>query len=186
MESSEQTKTEEEIAFWRILADQVRRYPRLEVRDLYKLAHQAALGSEHALTDQASVHRWLERELAEMGPGPADPLVDPISADGQIARLHLRPFLAAGGDPGILLTAFVRTAHEFHGSLETLRRYLRYAVKIDLGGDLPFTVEAMLKFFAYMESQGFPAVHHSEQYELAYRPAYRVIQRAYLDGKQGE
>lgn len=180
-----QTKADEELSFWRILVDQVERYPHLEARDLYKLAHQAALGSEHALTDRAGVRRWLERELVEMGPGPADPLVDPISADGQIVRLHLRPYLAAGGDPDSLIDAFVRTALEFHGSIETLRRYLRYAVKIDLGGDLPFTLEAMLKFFARMESQGFPATHHSEQYELAYRPAYRVIRRAYLDLKDG-
>lgn len=176
----------EEIAFWRILVNQVSRYPQLEPRDLYKLAHQAALGSEHALTDPVGARRWLERELVEMGPGPDDPFLDPISADGQIVRLHLRPYLAAGGDPAVLLDAFVRTAQEFHGSVETLRRYLRYAVKIDLGGDLPFTLEAMLEFFARMENLGFPAAHHSEQYELAYRPAYRVIHRAYLNLKEGD
>jgi hypothetical protein len=129
------------------------------------------------------VRRWLERELVEMGAGPDDPLVDPVSADGQIVRLHLRPYLAAGGDPDILLDAFVRTAQEFHGSFETLRRYLRYAVKIDLGGNLPFTLDAMLGFFARMESLGFPAAHHSEQFERIYRPAYRVIHLAYLDLK---
>jgi len=172
--------SDEEIAFWRILANQVKRYPRLEARDLYKLAHQAALGSEHAQTDVAGVRRWLERELIEMGTGPAEPLLDPISADGGIVRLHLRPFVAEGGDPAVLLDAFVRTAQEFQGSVETLRRYLRYAVKIDLGGDLPFTVEAMMHFFAHMETQGFPAAHHSEQFERSYRPAYRVVHRVYL------
>lgn len=171
----------EEIAFWRILATQVSRYPRLEPRDLYKLAHQAALGSEHALTDRAGIHRRLERELAEMGHAAAEPLVDPISADGQIARIHLRSYLAAGYDPSALVEAFVRTAQEVHGSVETLRRYLRYAVKIDLVGDLPFTVDAMLAFFARMEGQGFPAVHHSQVYERTYRPAYRVIHLAYLN-----
>lgn len=181
-----QTLSGEEIAFWRILAIQVKRYPRMQARDLYKLAHQAALGSEHALSDQVGVRRWLERELVEMGPGPADPLVDPISAEGQIVRLNLRPYIAAGGDPALLLEAFTRTAQEFHGSVETLRRYLRYAVKIDLGGDLPFTLDTMLEFFARMEKLGFPAAHHSEQYETAYRPAYRVIHRAYLNLKIGE
>jgi hypothetical protein len=170
----------EELAFWRILVNQVNRYPRLEPRDLYKLAHQAALGSEHALTDVAGVRRWLERELDDMGGGPSDPLLDPISADGEIVRLHLRPFVAQGGDLAALLNAFVRTAQEFHGSVETLRRYLRYAVKFDLGGDLPFTVDEMVHFFAHMETLGFPAAHHSEQYEQAYRPAYRVVHRAYL------
>ena len=61
-----QSMSDEEIAFWRILVNQVSRYPQLEPRDLYKLAHQAALGSEHALTDQVGVRRWLERELVEM------------------------------------------------------------------------------------------------------------------------
>lgn len=181
-----QSMSDEEIKFWHILVNQVSRYPQLEPRDLYKLAHQAALGSEHALTDQVGVRRWLERELVEMGPGPDDPLLDPISADGQIVRLHLRPYLAAGGDLAVLLDAFVRTAQEFHGSVETLRRYLRYAVKIDLVGDLPFTLGAMLEFFARMENLGFPAAHHSEQYEHAYHPAYRVIHRAYLNLKEGD
>jgi hypothetical protein len=170
----------EEMAFWQILVNQVNRYPRLEPRDLYKLAHQAALGSEHALTDVAEVRRWLERELLEMGPGPADPLLDPIGADGGIIRLHLRPYVAMGGTPEVLLDAFVNTAQEYHGSIETLRRYLRYAVKIDLGGDLPFPVEALMNFFAHMENKGFPAAHHSQQYEQAYRPAYRVVHRMYL------
>ena len=175
-----QPKSGEELSFWRILANQVNRYPRLEACDLYKLAHQAALGSEHALTDVVGVRRWLEREMVEMGTGPVEPLIDPISADGGIVRLHLRPFVAEGGDPAVLLGAFVRTAQEFHGSVETLRRYLRYAVKIDLAGDLPFTVDEIVHFFAHMEALGFPAAHHSEQFEHAYRPAYRVVHRAYL------
>ena len=170
----------EELAFWRMLAKQVHRYPLMEARDLYKLAYQAALGSEHALTDVAGVRHWLERELAEMGPGPTEPLLDPISADGGLVRLHLRPFVAEHGDSSTLLDAFIRTAQEFRGSVETLRRYLRYAVKIDLGGGLPFTVDEMIHFFAHMETLGFPAAHHSEQYEHAYRPAYRVVHRAYL------
>jgi hypothetical protein len=98
-------------------------------------------------------------------------------------RIHLRPYLAAGYDPSTLTDAFMRTAQEFHGSVETLRRYLRYAVKIDLGGDLPFTLQAVLAFFARMESLGFPAVHHSKVYELNYHPVYRVVHLAYLNMK---
>ena len=75
----------------KILQDHLARYPKMQARDVYKLLHQAAMGSEHAVTDIASARAWLERELAEIGPGPAEPLVDPISPDGQIARIHLRP-----------------------------------------------------------------------------------------------
>lgn len=48
------------------------RYPLLQIQNLYKLLHQAALGSEHALTDRLPVERWLRRELAEMGEGIPD------------------------------------------------------------------------------------------------------------------
>ena len=36
-----------------ILAAHVKRYPRLEIQDLYKLVYQGALGSEHAVSDPA-------------------------------------------------------------------------------------------------------------------------------------
>ena len=104
------------------------RYPLMQVQDLYKLLHQAALGSEHAVLDETGAQKWLESELATMGDGPDEPLLDPISPDGSIARLHLRPCLVAGVDPQAILAAFLGTARAWHGSLETLRDYGRLAV----------------------------------------------------------
>lgn len=51
-----------------------------------------------------------------------------------------------------------------------LRRYPQMAVQ-----DL-----YKLIFQAAMAAQAFPAVHHSERYRQAYRPAYRVIVRGFL------
>jgi len=165
----------------KILTRHLARTPAMQVQDVYKLLHQAALGSEHAVRDEQAARDWLERELAEMGAGPDDPLLDPLSPDGQILRVHLRPHIAAGKDPEILLQAFIRTANEWRGSLETLKEYAVAAVKLADEGFLLFSGEAMRSFFATMEAQGFPAVHHSELYTRLYRPAYRVVARQFLE-----
>lgn len=164
-----------------VLNSHLVRYPAMQVQDIYKLLYQAALGSGHAVRDQASARDRLERELAEMGAGPEHPPVEPISPDGRIVRLHLRPWLAAGKDPQVLLSAFLRTAREWQGSLETLRLYGSTAARwMEAQAGLVRKLE-LEDFFTEMERQGFPAVHHSPRYASLYRPAYRVVAVAYLE-----
>ena len=157
----------------RILRDHLSRYPALQIQDLYKLLHQAAMGSEHAVSHRGSVESWLTREIAEMGEGIPEPLVDPISHDGEIMRIHLRPYMAAGHDPMRLLDAFIRTANEYHGDAKIIEQYWQDAVMMNR-----FPVPEMEDFFQGLKDKGFPAVHHSDQYEKLYRPAYRVISLA--------
>ncbi|MCX6033484.1 MAG: hypothetical protein NTV38_00685 [Chloroflexi bacterium] len=159
------------------------RYPQMQVQDLYKLLHQAALGSEHAVRDEQAARDWLERELAEMGEGPDDPLMDPLSPDGQILRVHLRPYLWAGKNPETLLQAFIRTANEWHGSLDKLKAYGATAARLAQAGTGSIRREEIEAFFTKMEEQDFPAVHHSEVYGRLYRPAYRVVARQFLEEK---
>ena len=157
----------------KVLLDHLSRYPLLQIQDLYKLLHQAALGSEHAVPDRESVERWLTRELVEMGEGASEPLIDPISHDGKIARVHLRPYVAAGHAPMLLLDAFILTANEHHGDPQLLELYWQDAVALDV-----FPVSEMNELLGDLRDKSFPAVHHSADYERLYRPAYRVVSLA--------
>jgi hypothetical protein len=172
--------TPDEAAFRSVLTDQIWRYPRMEVQDLYKLAFQAAFGSEHAIADVTAARRRLDRELRQHAEGPEEPVLDPLSADGRIVRVNLRPYAAAEGDLAVLLEAFIRTAHEYHGSADTLQHYWRVAESMAAEGLLPFAYEALRRFFEAMWAQGFVAVHHSVRYTRAYHPAYRVVMRDFL------
>jgi hypothetical protein len=172
--------TPDEASFRRLLTTQLARYPQLEVQDLYKLIFQASFGSEHAVADAVVAHRRLERELHELADGPEEPIVDPISPDGRIVRINLRPYLAARGDVAGLLEAFVRTARDYRGTEATLHRYWRYAEHMAAASLLPFACEMLQGSFAAMQIKGFPAVHHSDMYAKTYRPAYRVIVRGFL------
>ena len=160
-----------------VLRDHFYRYPAMHIQDVYKLLHQAALGSEHAISNPESVRKWLERELAEMGSGTDEVAMDPISPDGQIVRVHLRPFITQGGDPEKLLAAFIRTANEFHGDKNILENYWKTATEM-----MHFQSEEMDRFMKAMRAQGYPALHHSSVYARMYHPAYRVVWRKLIDG----
>jgi uridine kinase len=47
-------------------------------------------------------------------------------------------------------------------------------------GLLPFTSEAFDRELTLWREQDYPAIHHSEAFRTAYRPAYRVIAKEYL------
>ena len=158
------------MTFKEILQEHLVRYPAMQIQDVYKLIHQAAMGSEHAISSADGARQWMERELLEMGAGPDEPVVDPISVDGQIVRVHLRPYIVQGGDTEALLNAFNRTANEFRGDLQILEGYWKSAVDMQ-----HFLLEEMKRFIETMQTQKYPAVHHSPEFEDLYRPAYRGV-----------
>lgn len=164
----------------RILDLHCQRYPRLQVVDLYKLLHQASMGSEHAVTDEAGVRSWLEAELATMAAGPQEPLIDHIHPSGEIVRVHLRPYVQAGHDPEALLVAFVQTAANYRGSVDQLEQSCTAAAELASAGRLPFQPEQIVGFMGRMAQQNFPAAHHSAIYGRLYKPAYRVVARTFL------
>ncbi len=163
-----------------ILKEHARRYPRWRAEDLYKLIHQAAMGSEHAIQNEENVARYLQNELNDLPEGPSEPLVDPISGDGQILRVHLRPFIKRDLDPQILLHAFIQTAKEFHGEKTHLDEYAQAGIELIGQSKFSFTENDFQQLFAKMKAKNYPALHHSAPYKKHYSPAYRVIARQFL------
>ena len=161
--------------FSEIVMLHLERYAALEIQDLYKLAYQAAMGSEHGVPDPEAARRWLERELAELGPDGKGPVTVPLSPDGRLVRVELRAFVARGGDSRRLLEAFVSTAGRFTAATDRLERYWNEIEALVAAGELPFASTDLEIFFAGMRAEGFPPVRHSPHYRELYRPAYRVV-----------
>jgi hypothetical protein len=152
----------------------------MQLVDIYKLIHQASLGSEHAVRDYEQARRWLEQEIASLGTGPDEPVEDPISPQGDLLRIHLRPFLRQGGDIQGLLQAFVRTANEYHGSFDRLKRFWLAVELLAEKGRIESRLDEVNAFWTEMEARDFPAAHHSPVYQERYRPAYRVVARQFF------
>jgi hypothetical protein len=166
--------------YQRIVIEHYSRYPLLQVEDLYKLAHQGALGSEHAIQDITTARNWLVREIDDLPESSAEPIAEEISPENHIIRIHLKPYLEASGDPENLLAAFFKTANEFHGSIGLLKEYWRCCEDLAKQGIIGISSDKLSAFFASKEAVEFPAVHHSEQYKHAYHPGYRVIKLDFL------
>jgi hypothetical protein len=159
-----------------LLARHLRRYPAMQLDDIYKLLHQAALGPGHAVTNPAAARKRLDEEIAALdregdtGEGP-----DIISPDGRLARVHLRPYLAAGGSVDALNRAFVDTANTYAADPDKLVRFCGCLGDLAQSGAIPFERADLEQYFAGIAQDGYPAVHHSEAYRHAYHPAYRVV-----------
>lgn len=160
------------------------RYPRMALADIYKLLHQAALGPGHAIKNAAAARTALLTEAAEVGDGPADPLIDPISPDGRLARIHLRPYVAAGHPLDALADAFLETASAYPGSADKLAKFCACLGDLADAGGIAFSRAEVSAYFDPVIAQGYPVVRHSDDYRTAYRPAYRVVATDLLKGVQ--
>jgi hypothetical protein len=158
-----------------LLGQHLQRYPRMALADIYKLLHQAAMGAGHAIDDVDAARRRLEAEAAQLGAGPADPMADPISPDGELARIHLRPYLGAGRELSALFDAFVQTARTRAPDPDKLAKFCGCLGDLAQAGGIPFTRAQVEAYVSDIVAEGYPVVRHSDAYRTAYAPAYRVV-----------
>jgi len=160
----------------RSLAFDLAEHPEAEAADLYKFLHQAIYGPGHAILDPDAAARWLTREIEGLGlPLVGEAQCEVLGGRPILVRVNLRPFVTGGGDVTELLDAFVATAGEVRGdpgkmgeAIEIVVKWLRSDGRKNLAG-------ALERLGAELAPKGYPAIHHSEAYVEAYRPAYRVI-----------
>lgn len=152
----------------------------MELADVYKLLHQAAMGPGHAVEDSAAARNHLESEAARLGEGFYEPIADIISPDGKLARVHLRPYLASGHPLEALADAFLQTAQSYAGSSDKLAKFCNCLGDLAAAGGIPYGRDQVEPYFASIAERGFPIVHHSHAYRHAYQPAYRVVALEHL------
>jgi hypothetical protein len=167
-----------------LVAEHLARYAAMSAQDVYKLLHHATMGAEHAVRDVDAVRRWMTREVASLerfdASRDAEPLVERLGVGGTFARVHLRPYLARGGDTDLLLDAFVRSA-AIRGEVHALHQAGKAVVASATVGRLPIDPREIGALFAAQGAAGYPAVHHSPAYSARHRPAYRVVAVTELD-----
>ena len=168
---------ESNIDLGRFLQVELKRHPRSEIQDIYKLLYQGEFGSGHFIHSREGAVSQLREEIRDMPSLIGEPLHEPCSPDGRMIRVNLRPFVALNLQPDKLTDALVESANAVNG--DTTAFLNRWAQVGELISDkvLPFELDEYLAFTADLQEQKFPAVHHSTGYADAYRPAYRVIRK---------
>ncbi len=174
------TQAQETQGFRTIVNEQLHRYPKMEVQDIYKLALQASLGVEHFMEDTAAMLSYLRDEMRQLDATDREPLMERITPDSSLVRVNLRPYKARGGDAATLIHAMLITAETYRG---TRMKMFAYWGTIELMAEekfLPFKKKELEMYFKKRARERFPATHHSQTYERNYNPAYRVVLRSSL------
>ena len=160
------------------LTEQMRIHPSTTPQDLAKLCYQAARGAEHLLTDLDRARGYLLREFEATPADESIPLIEPIS--DHVARVNIAAWKARGLSPDTLFDLFATTARVSRGGEDCLPAYLEEAGDWIAATDGIITTEAWQGFLAWYRENGYPAVHHSEAYRKAEKPAYRIVGRVLL------
>lgn len=161
-----------------ILLAHAEKYPLMEPTDAVKLLYQSEFGGGHMIKDEVSCLRFLHQEYCSTPQSTQIPLTE------DIGNGFVRVNLAALDDYGLfweeLGAAFLQSAAQYHGSLDSFREKLEILTELANDGKMPFSAAMLQHYLSEYEQAGFPAVSHSEAYRNAYHPAYRVVKAEYL------
>ncbi len=160
------------------LIEQLRTHPSMTPQDIAKLCYQAAHGAEHLLSDLDRARGYLLREFEATAADVGVPLIEPIS--DAVARVNIAAWKARELPPDTLFDLFAATATVSGEGDVRLVEYLTEAETFLLRAETRISPEDWQVFSAWYAQNGRPAIHHSEAYRQAEKPAYRIVRRELL------
>ena len=154
-----------------ILLAHAKRYPQMQPTDAVKLIYQNEFGGGHLIRDEAACLNYLRREYESVEKNGSMPLYEDIG--NGIVRISLAAVREA--DLEKLGQAFIRSAAEHRGNLESFKEKLAVLTEMTERGVFAFDAQALNAYLSEYAKAGYPAVSHSPAYRQAYKPAYRII-----------
>ena len=173
-------KTEER-SLLKLIEEHQSRYSHFEVQDAYKLIYQGVFGVAHILENKEAAWQYLQREFESLEASEDEPLLENISLRGDVVRINLRPFKAANASLEKLFEVMVQSAGEIQSTEEEFSKQWNEFQTLVRNETLSFDINTLEEFDSEVRAAHFPPVHHSEGYEEANRPAYRVVKRTLFE-----
>ena len=158
------------------LIEHCRAYPALQAEDIFKYIFQSAHGPEHMISDEIAALDYIKREYASISKS-VPPLTEAL--DGAYSRVHLS-HLNGTLTPETLAKLFCLSAKKEASDKTALEQKIQVAAELVDTGSLPLDRHDFERKLALWQTQGCPALHHSDAFRATYRPAYRVIASDYV------
>ncbi len=150
-------------------------HPAMQPRDVIKLCYQAARGAEHLLADEDRARGYFLSEYAAT-PAAEGPLFEDISPE--VTRVNLAAWKASGLPAEWLFRMFLHTARVGREGEDLLDAYIAQAGAV-LAESRPFPLADWEAALSRWRDASMPAVHHSDIYREAERPAYRIVRSSF-------
>lgn len=147
------------------------------IEDAYKYLYQATRGGEHAAPSKEVAKNWLDNEWQNLGVALKNEATwEHLCPDGSIGRLNLRPFKDSGGNTDDLLDAFLQSAREYETEPSGFTDvWFELGKRLKKHGFDRITHKEWKRLDGEMKKKKYPAIHHSDVYKKAKRPAYRIL-----------
>jgi dephospho-CoA kinase len=159
-----------------LLAAHCLKYPKLQIRDVFKYLYQSAFGCEHLVSSIDDATDRIRQEYTANTSCDRDPIE---ALDGEYSRLDLC-CLSHGLSTHTLASLFCKSSKTEADGKESLENKLAIARQLVDEGALPFSIDEFEKEVTEWRSLGYPPVHHSDIFRQSYHPSYRVISNRYL------
>lgn len=164
-----------------LIQTQLERFPDSQPADVFKLVFDVFLGPGTILLPELAADALRKRAatLNISEPQEWEEAVENLDAASGLARVHLRPYLRAGGDLTRLHHAIVRTAEQLSSRAERFEEVIgklrAISRTLDLS-DVAFKGDDLLNHLS-RAARRLPdqPPRHSPEYEEAYSPAYCVV-----------
>ncbi|MBO7601428.1 MAG: hypothetical protein J6S94_00150 [Bacteroidaceae bacterium] len=154
----------------------VSQYPKATLQDVYKSFYQERFGPGHMIPNVENARNYLMSEM-EQASENSGAYYEPTGSEGKYIRVYLNAVADGKISAEQLLDAFVESANNVEPRSDKWADQWANIVKVIEEKQLPVAANDELKQLLKTCSEQDEAVHHSEAYNQAYRPHYRIVER---------
>lgn len=159
-----------------MLINHYKKYPDLQIQDLFKFIYQSAFGCEHLVFSLEKSVEYINREFeGQKLKNYAE--IEPL--DGNYQRVPLS-VLNKGLSAETMGKLFFHSAKTEEKGLLKLTEKLEVLKELIKENKLPFSSKAFEKELEKWKAEGYPALHHSDVFKEKYNPSYRLISNEFI------
>ncbi|MDR2684682.1 MAG: hypothetical protein LBB53_04810 [Prevotellaceae bacterium] len=165
--------------------EQLTRYPKSTLQDIYKNFYQDKFGAEHAVINRKAAKDYLDYELQNMTDTDTVQTIERIGWRKNFVRVPLALVKNRKLSADTLLNAFLESAHgDFSKNIdgEWLQEWaliLKIIEKKNLR--IANFEQDKIKINSLLRKNPTMAVHHSDAFNSAYQPHYRIIKKEFFE-----
>ena len=162
----------------KVLIEEYRKYPYMEIDDYIKLIYQHVNGGNHLLVDKVEAKKALYEECLNIEADKDVPLYEDIG--NNIIRINLKRYKYEKLNVELLFTLFSDSAQIFDKNVMEMEHAFDTLRSLARQGRTPFKITELDNYLKKYRSYDYPLVSHSESYKKHYDPHYRIIHKLYL------
>ena len=162
---------------YKYIKSQLKLHPSMHPQDIIKLCYQAAFGAEHLLLDKERALKYFNDEYSSI-PKKSELLYEQISPE--IYRINLSAWKDSGMPSEWLFEMFVNSMKPVDNGQDTFFKYLNTFEENCDSLQLAFSFDEWLDFKTNYLKDGIRAIHHSQTYRDAEKPAYRIVNARFI------